>query len=442
MDIKLYFLGGYREQGRSCLVVEAGGRLAVFDAGVKKTVVGGYYGEPPYLDLVDTSRVNAVFISHLHEDHMVMVPALVRRGYNGPVYATSATIELGVKQWYTWAKRFEEDGRRFFTSEDVDNTRKLVKTIGLEEEVDLGWLRAKTHFSGHALGSVAFEIEVEGYKIVYMADTRKGSRVLASPWMPRKADVLITSAAYGDEVLRDEVQEKKFINVVSAALRRNQLVLVPATAVGRAQEVMAVLAAYRDQLPEKVQVLVHESARRGLEVLKKYQAMLNPKFAKMLEEGVLEKDPFTFFGDDEVEDVARMRGVIVLAPDLMLVRGPSRLIAEKLLPTSEMTLVLTGYLAPGTLGRLLAEHRGAGAVSYEGKLIGVRARVERIELKMHLDLADNLELLAGLQEEPRLVILHHGEEPKTTRLALALYKHLPPDHILLPQPPTVFHLKL
>ncbi len=438
--VTLLFLGGFREQGRSCMVVECRGSEVVIDIGIKKVVEEGRYGAPPWIELVDVDRVEALIVSHLHEDHVAMVPALVRRGYSGPIYMTKPTYELGVRYWYSWARVFEEDGRRIYTVEDVDNAKKLVKTVDYGERIYLKHGYFELGPSGHAIGSALIYMEYGGEEILHLADTRIGSRILPNPVIDREARIVVTNASYGDEVLDDALQTDLFMNEVVDALRNGHVVLIPVTAVGRAQETLAILYENLGRLPKSTEILVHESIRRGFETLAKYRKYLRNDFVELMDRGVFFKDPFTYFTDDEVEDIANRRGSVILAPDLMLMRGASRRVFELLAEKPWLTIIITGYQAPGTLGRTLLE-RGGGPLRLGERVVDVRARVRRVELKMHLDLVDNLRVLSkALPRDYRAVVLHHGEEPKSTCLALKLYEHLDPLKIIAPPIPSKLYL--
>ncbi len=440
LAIHMVFLGGFREQGRSSLLVEYSNKSIIIDLGVKKAITPKYYGIPPYLDLVNEDMVEAVIVSHLHEDHIAMVPALIRKGYSGPIYMTKPTYELGLKHWYRWARIFEEDGRKIYTLEDVDVTKKYAKVVDYNNEVYLEHGYFKLMPSGHVVGSSMIYLEYGDESILHLADTRIGSRTQVNPVFSEKARIVVTNASYGGEVLDDGLQAYLFVNRVSESLNNKHIVLVPVTSTGRAQEVLMILYENLDKLPSDTLILVHESIVESLRAMLKYSEYLNKRFVELVTNNTFTKYPFTYFSDEEVEEIARCRGSVVLAPDLMLMEGASRRIFEILAEKPWLTIILTGYQAPGSLGRKLAE--GKKYLFIQGKgVVEVRARVERIELKMHLDLTDNLKaLFKVLTRDYKAIILHHGEEPKSTHLALKLYEYFEPLKVVVPSIPSKLYI--
>lgn len=436
--IELSFLGGYREQGRSCLVLRTPSGDYIFDAGVKKVQSSGKFGEPPYLDLIKSEKVKAVFVSHLHEDHLVMVPALVRMGYQGPVYMSKPTAELGPSQWYKWAKIFEREGRRFFTEEDCDVARKLIRVVDDGDEVHVDDLSVSFHQSGHALGSMYLCIEY-GLRILYTADIDWGSSVLRDPEPPRgEYDIIIANASYGAEVVNREIAEERIAEIISLAVRRGGTVLIPVTPIGRGQE-MVVMLLRKASLLSGLKVFLEKSVVQAFEKLARYNEFLKPSFQDLLSTKEYLKEPFEAFSCDEAEEVASRPGVI-LAPDLMLMECSGR-IFRTLANRSKASVIITGYQAPGTLGRLLLEQKSAGVLRYGDEVIRFDCEVHDVPVRMHFDVRDNVSLVLRNLKENGIVVLHHGEEPKSTHLALYLSKYVDLSRVVVPQVPSTLHIR-
>ncbi|ABL78961.1 MBL fold metallo-hydrolase [Thermofilum pendens] len=437
--MRLVFLGGYREQGRSCLALEHGGRYYVFDVGVKKVYSGGKYGEPPFLGLIDAGKVEAVFVSHLHEDHLAAVPALVRRGFNGPIYMSAPTAELGIKQWYKWTV-LEEDGKPLFTEEDCDEARKMVKTVGDGSVVTSGDVEVAFHQSGHALGSMYMEVSVGGWSMLYAADINRGSSVFRDPApAPSSYDVVIANASYGDRVVDAGVGERRVAALVLETVKRGGTALIPVTAVGRGQETLMILLRSREILGSGAPIFVEKSIAEGVERVAAYEGYVKPEFLEVAKRKPHLAEPFHVFSKDEVDEVARVKPSVVLATDLMLMET-SRRFFEKLREDPSSSVILTGYQAPGTFGRRLLDHREAGAFTFNGEVVRFSCRVYDVPVKMHFDVRDNVELVQRTLKEEGLVVLHHGEEPNSTRLALHLFNYVKPERVVVPQVPSDLYL--
>ena len=441
MDIAIRFLGGFREQGRSCIAIEYRGKVYVLDAGIKK-VYARYYGEPPYLDMIDVDRIECIVVSHLHEDHLVMVPYLVRKGFSGAIYMSKPTYELGRKNLVKWAKIFEEDGRKLYSMEDVDRTWKLVKTVGIGNEICEGDACFRFYRAGHAVGALSIEIEIGGRRILYLADVDRGSRVVKDLDVPtnKSYDLVVINASYGASTLDRYAQEKLFIDTICRYLDNGFSILVPLTAVGRGQETLSILWSYREILGDAT-LFVHRSIMEGFETLSKYPEFVKEEIAELKKSIESWSNVHSFSDAEEIVDDVRRGGKIVLAPDLMLMTGASRKIFETLKDWDRLLVILTGYQAPGTIGRSLLELGKHGVARIGQELVSIRCRVAEVPLKMHFDLSENVALVKQLNVwgEPRIV-LHHGEEPKTLELAHYLSKLITPERIWIPNVPSTYYL--
>ncbi len=436
----LYFLGGYREQGRSCLALEVDNDIYLFDVGIKKTYKEGYYGEPPYIDLIDPSKIKALFISHLHEDHIVMAPYLVKKGLNGPIYMNKPTYELGSKYWYKWAKIFEEDGRKIYTLEDVDETKKLVKIIKEGENIDEHNIRVKFYPSGHALGSTLIDVELSnGYSILYLADIASGSNTLVDPIIPnKKYNIVIINSSYGDKIIDRENSESIFVKQVIDVVRKGGIALVPVTGIGRGQETLSIFLKYIDCVKElkDLMIYIEDTIEKGFDVFKEYQEYMNPWFKKIVKKKIYKKKPIQSFKQDEVNDILKNGPSIILATDLMLM-GFSRKVFMKIKDDPRSAVFLTGYQAPGTFGRKLKDAISSQAFVYDGEVIVFKCKIFVTPIKMHFDLVDNLRTLQKCGgNEIEYIILHHGEEPNSLNLAYYLSKVFEPSRIVLPSVPS------
>ncbi len=435
--LRASILGGFGEQGRSCIQLCDEKHCILLDCGIRKVWHAGYFGVPPRLDLVSPEKIEAVFVSHMHEDHTVCIPILVRRGFRGPIYMTEPTKHYVEKFWRKWAKIFEEDGRKLYTEEDVDDTLSLVKTVKYGDEVREGDFVVKFVEAGHAVGAASLYVSHSKLSFAYLADMSFDSPVVVDPKLLAGYDVVVLNAAYGDKILCREVQESRFIHELGAVLRRGGVALVPTTPVGRAQELLLILRNNLSKLGvDSVRIYVDDSVRKVTEDILKFRDYLKGSFVEIVRSGDLFREPFIYFKREELDDILRNKPCIVVAPDLMLTKGTSLEAFKKICEDSKSGVLLTGYLAPGTLGELLARYGTNSLIEYGGETYRVRCSIHRVELKMHVDFFENLKVLSTVAHERSQILLHHGEEPKTVSLAYALSRYVSPDRIHVVRPGT------
>ena len=380
--------------------------------------------------MVDPENLDAVFVSHLHEDHMAMIPYLVRRGYSEPIYMTRPTRELGVKQWVEWARILEEDGRSLYSVTDAVNAERLIREVRYGDVIEIGDLRITIGLAGHALGSAHFLVEEKkGKKLLYLADVNKGSHVLRDFEEPKtRPDAMIINASYGDNIIDMEATKRKLAEILGHTLLEGS-VLFPVTPTGRAQETLMILYSIRDKIKDTT-IIATEKIRKATETLNKYQGELKETYMEQIRE-VLED--IVFAKEEEILEAAGKPGYIILAEDLMMM-GFSRRIFMEIKDDPRSAVIHTGYKAPGTFARQLVMARNTMCFTWNSEPLVFRTRVYDIPIKMHFDLHDNISLVESMGRP--LLILHHGEEPRSLRLALALSNYVEPKRILLPSTPS------
>ena len=439
-SLAMGFLGGYREQGRSCLLISGTNYRVLIDAGIKKTYSGGRYGEIPYLDLVDPSKLDAVLITHLHEDHFAMVPYLVRKGFNGPIYMTKETLELGIRYWRKWARIFEEDGRKLFRDEDVDEAVKCVRVTRFGNTVEIGDLVARFKVSGHAPGSAYLEVRAGEKNILYLADIARGTNVFRDPDPPEEVsyDVIILNASYGDRIIDRDAMERAISREIAGVVKRGGTALLPVTAMGRGQETLAVLMKYRN-LYSNALILAEDAVLAGFDTLMKHGLTTRVDVLRSLLSRLKSDEFVVVFRREELKEFT-LKGVIVLATDLMLM-GFSQEVFMRIRNDPKSAVIVTGYQAPGTFGRALIEAGDTGVLRFDDRVVQFRCSIKVLPIKTHFDLAENVSLLTRLRAwRSTKLVLHHGEEPNTFRLAQALTRYARYENVVMPNVPSFMYV--
>jgi len=208
----------------------------------------------------DPRKVNAVILSHAHIDHAGNLPNLVRQGFEGPIYATHATADLG-SLMIRDSGRIQESDAEFvnrkraqrgeglieplYTEQDAEKVAGMFKGVDYVEAFEpIPGVIARFYEAGHILGSagVSLEIEEKGRKIRlwFSGDIgRYKLPLLRDPILPDTIDYMIMESTYGDKRHDDpENAFNEFRNVVKLTVERGGKVIVPAFAVGRTQELV------------------------------------------------------------------------------------------------------------------------------------------------------------------------------------------------------------
>lgn len=430
--VRLSFHGAAETVTGSKYLIEAGDARVLVDCGLFQGLKSlrqlNWLPEP-----FPAESVDAVVLTHAHVDHSGQLPLLEKQGFRGPVYCTAATAELTEILLLDAAENQERDAeyanRKGFSKHkpalplyDCRDVRRLLPNLMPTATRSwfplVGPLWARLVQVGHLLGAVMVEIEVRDRKpplrLLFSGDVgRFDAPLYYDPSPPGPCDYLICESTYGDRDHPREAVLDQLAQVVHEALDRGGVIVVPAFAVGRAQQLVYLLRVLIDQkrLPELPVYVDSPMALDATSVYQKYSADHD------LSEGRLAGPESVFRWRNvhlvrTVEESKRINAVagpaVIISSSGMLTGGRVLHHLEQRLPEARNTVLLGGFMAEGTRGRSL--QNGAKWLRIHGRDVPVRAAVAPIScLSGH---ADRDELLRWLEPlpAPRRVFLTHGEK--------------------------------
>ncbi|MEM4593695.1 MAG: beta-CASP ribonuclease aCPSF1, partial [Zestosphaera sp.] len=296
--VRITALGGFQEVGRSSILLETQESKILLDFGYNPSAPT-LKQSMPRLDVanIPVEDIDAVVVTHAHLDHCGLVPLLFKFGYEGPVYATEATRDLMILLQLDLLDISKREGKPLpFDLQDVHKALLHTVTLKYGEVTDIAPdVRLTFYRAGHILGSAIahLHIGVGLHNIVYTSDFKYGkTRLLdeAHTEFPR-VDTLLMESTYGNatQLPRDEA-EAKFVDVINRTLQRKGKVLIPTLAVGRAQEVLAILATAMDEgkIPE-TPVYVEGMINEVTAIHTAYPDLLSSEIRNLINEG---RNPF------------------------------------------------------------------------------------------------------------------------------------------------------
>ncbi|MDH4214891.1 MAG: beta-CASP ribonuclease aCPSF1 [Candidatus Thorarchaeota archaeon] len=439
--IRLVALGGFREVGRSCMLLQTSESSVIIDCGVN---VGAPSKAFPRLDLPELSidNLDAVVITHAHLDHSGMVPFLFKYGYRGPVYMTAPTLNLATLLQLDYIDVAEREGKlRPYRDRDVKET--ILHTIPLNygEVTDIAPdVRLTMHNAGHILGSaiVHFHIGDGQYNMAYTGDFKFGRTRLLEPatfTFPR-LETLIMESTYGhptDKMPPRQDVERKFATIIKRALERGGKVLIPVLAVGRAQEIILVIEdlVSKGRIP-KVPVYIEGMIAQATAIHTTHPEALSKKIREMIfHQGV---NPFLadifvqVDNPEQREEIAEGEPCIIMATSGMLAGGPSVDYFRLLAPDEKNLLVFVSYQGENTMGRRIQKGwKEANMKNREGQttVVPVNLEVATVEgFSGHSDRKQILSFVKRVSPAPERILVAHGEASKTLGLASTIHKAL------------------
>jgi len=429
--IRLTFLGGAREVGRSCLLVETPKSKILVDVGIVAGSSNGY----PILNIPEfnINEIDAIVISHAHLDHIGFIPVIYEMGYNGPLYMTQPTLDLATLLWLDFIDIMQRGASKpLFTIKGVKEAIKRAITLDYEEVTDVSPdVRLTFYNAGHILGSAIVHLHIgDGWhNIVYALDQKFGKTNLLDPAYTnfQRVETLIIESTYGskNDVMppRKEVEEQ-FMQVVNKTMERGGIVLIPSFSVERAQEVMTVLVKHNFLYPIYLDGMIWDA--NGI-----FTAYPEYYGKRMMKEAMSGKDPFLssifkrISSQSEREKAWNDKPCIIISTSGMLNGGPVLEHLKHLAEDPKNTLIFVGYQAEGTLGRKIQKGWREIPIEEDGKIISLKINMEVYTadgLSAHSDRRQLLAYIGNLTAKPKRVFVVHGEEEKATSLSDAIEK--------------------
>ncbi len=438
--VRITALGGFLEVGRSAILVETSESRILLDFGFNPSAPSPRQSMPRLDALgIKPEEIDAVVVTHAHLDHCGLIPFLFKYGYEGPVYTTRATRDLMVLLQYDLMQISEREGRVLpFKKKDV--LKALLHTIPLRygEVTDItSDVRLTLYDAGHILGSAMVHLHIGNglHNIVYTGDFKFGkTRLLnkANTTFPR-VDTLIMESTYGGVVQKSrEEAENEFISLIKKTIERKGKVLIPSLAVGRAQEIMVIIAYAMNsgKLPE-VPVYIEGMINEVTAIHTAYPELLSRELREKIYSG---ENPFMHPAFKIMEDrTARAEIVeseepcIIIATSGMLTGGPAVEYFRLMAPDPKNMLIFVNYQVEGTLGRKVKD--GLKEVNL---IVGDRIETVKIAMEIHAiegfsghsDHRQLLAFLANMNPKPKRIVLNHGEPQAIATLAKSINKKL------------------
>jgi len=435
-DVRLTALGGFKEVGRSAVLLQTRESQVLLDCGINPGAINPLHAFPRLdADQFDLDSLDAVVISHAHLDHCGFLPFLFKYGYDGPVYCSAPTQSLMTLLQLDYLDVASKQGFRApYDQKDVRET--VLHTIplrhGLVTDVAPD-VRLTLHDSGHILGSSLVHIHVgEGlHNIVYTSDYKYGKTMLLEPAATEfpRVETIITESTYGnpqDLMPSREEAEKKFASIVNGTLGQGGKVLIPVPAVGRAQEIMLIIDGYmRQGAIKEAPVFIEGMISEATAIHTAYPEYLAKEVRnRILHEGLnpFQSDYFTVVEHPSArQEIIEGEPSIVIATSGMLEGGPVIEYFKQLASDPNSSLIFVSYQIDGTLGsRVQKGLTETPMINSEGKIevIKVNLKVESIEgFSGHSDRKQIINYISRVTPKPERLIICHGERTKCTNLA-------------------------
>ncbi|MEJ2281270.1 MAG: beta-CASP ribonuclease aCPSF1 [Candidatus Bathyarchaeota archaeon] len=435
-DVRLTALGGFRQVGRSAILVSTRESNVLLDCGINPGSTSSIVAYPR-LDIpeFDLDALDAIVISHAHLDHCGFLPFVFKYGYDGPVYCSAPTSSLMTLLQLDYLDVASKQGTMPpYGQKDVRDT--VMHTIPLRygSVTDIAPdIRLTLHNSGHILGSSVVHLHIgEGlHNLVYTGDYKFGKSMLLEPaiaMFPR-VETIITESTYGatSDVMPTRAEsEEKITSIINETLDRQGKVLIPVPAVGRAQEIMLIIDDYmRRGVLKEAPVFVEGMISEATAIHTAYPEYLAKNVRNsILYEGInpFQSDYFTIVEHPSArEEIVDGDQCIILATSGMLEGGPVIDYFKRLAGDKRNTIIFVSYQIDGTMGsRVQKGLADVPIISSNGKMevTKVEMQVESVRgFSGHSDRRQLINYIQRLRPKPERIIVLHGEKSKSLSMA-------------------------
>lgn len=436
--IKLGFFGAAGEVTGSCYIVRTDRASVMVDMGMhqgEKVADEHNRRLPP----VDLSKIDAVVLTHAHLDHCGRLPLLIKAGYRGPIHCTAATAEVTAIILRDSAHIQEEDFARLmrrvrgnevrveplYRGEDVERTLPLLKKLDYNEVKTIAeGITIKLFDAGHILGAASVQMTVDDGQrkttVVFSGDIGQlDAPILRDPITPTPADVVLLESTYGDHDHRplDETVVE-LLGILREAQATGSKVIIPAFAVGRAQDLIFHIGEFirAGELKNFRVFLDSPMGSAVTDLYARYVDIYDERAKQILAQHMEPLNYPEFQCTQSVEDSKRLNNakgaMAIISANGMCTGGRILHHLRHNLPDPNAHVVIVGYQGFGTLGRRLVD--GVKEVSIFGQHLPVRAKIHTLGgFSAHAGQTGLVNWARPFeQRKPRLFLTHGEDEPR------------------------------
>lgn len=430
--MNISFLGGAREVGGSCILLSIYNKNILLDCGIRQSSSKDTL--PDFKSIQDQGGVDAIIVSHAHMDHIGSLPIISKEYPEARIYTTRMTKDLMKVLLYDSLKimKNREGEIPLYAEGDVISMLNRVFPINYMVEFSIFEnIKLTFYTAGHIAGAACIYITTPEGSLFYSGDfsifSQKTVEGLKVPKL--RPDAAIFESTYGDRLHSNrEVEEEKLIDIINNCIEKKGKMLIPAFALGRAQEVLLIIKkAVNKKILKDTKVYVDGMIKDINRTYKLNPLYLKNSLGKKILRGI---EPFY---DDNIiavdnnklrEEILKDdKPCVIVSSSGMLTGGYSQYYAEKIAPMENGYIVITGYQDEESPGRkllnLLNEEKDKKLYINE-KTVPVNCKVEKVGLSAHSDKYEIKSLIDFLT--PKNIFLVHGNEEVVENLSKELSK--------------------
>ena len=408
--------------------------------------------DPP----IPAREIDAVVLTHAHLDHCGWIPRLVKAGFQGPIYATSATIDLcGIllpdsghlqeedAAFYNKTHKSKHDpALPLYTFHEAQQCLQYFRPVQFREsrqlcpEMSFRFVQA-----GHILGSSMVEVNLkldgQDRRLLFTGDIGRvrdhniapGKLLHSGPVEGETADLLVMESTYGNRQHPTDDPRPQLAALIRKTVERGGTVIVPAFAVERTQKFLFMIKELMEsgQIPRVPVYADSPMAIQAVQIFLRHSEEFSPEARQLIDKygSPLEWTGFTFAATPEESKKINQNQYpsIIVSSSGMVTGGRIQHHLAQRLPDPKNTVIFIGFQAQGTRGATIKS--GAAEVKIYGETIPIRAQIAALEqFSDHADTPELLQWLHTFPRKPAATYLVHGDPAASSQLRDTLAKDL------------------
>lgn len=442
------------EIGANSYYLEIGGRRLVLDCGMHPKNAGeeALPNSKPIAD----QKIDAILISHAHQDHIGTLPVLMRRQPDARVFMTETTAEIGNTLLHNsvnvMTRQREEIGTTLhplFTHRETDRASELWHWCPLRQSLSISGERAPQRETdpltfeffdaGHVLGSAGILLRAQGRTIFYTGDVNFDNQTIMETaiFPEEKIDVLIMECTRGDHAKPANWtragEERRLAEGIDRAFTRGGCVLIPVFALGKTQEVLAMFYRFRrEQLLPEFPIYIGGLSSKMTDIYDRRAHISRRQLPRL--QLMKETAPFVLNGQTIHDAPARAGRIYTLSSGMMTPKTLSNIFARQLVEHSQHSIFFVGYANPESPAGLLRDAHPGGEVTLDPDQPAqrVRCNIEQFQFSAHATRETLIDYAKKLS--PRKIVLVHGDPPAVEWMRATLTVDLPGCDVIVPTP--------
>ncbi|XP_034680838.1 cleavage and polyadenylation specificity factor subunit 3-I-like isoform X3 [Vitis riparia] len=360
------------------------------------------------------------YIPGFHLDHAASLPYFLEKTtFKGRVFMTHATkaiYKLLLSDYVKVSKVSVED--MLYDEQDILRSMDKIEVIDFHQTLEVNGIRFWCYTAGHVLGAAMFMVDIAGVRVLYTGDySREEDRHLRAAEIPQFCpDICIIESTYGVQLHQPRhVREKRFTDVIHSTISQGGRVLIPAYALGRAQELLLILDEYWSNHPELHNFPIYYASPLAKRCMAVYQTYIN-SMNERIRNQFANSNPFDFKHISPLKSIENFNDVgpsVVMASPGGLQSGLSRQLFDMWCSDKKNACVIPGYVVGGTLAKTII-NEPKEVTLMNGLTAPLNMQVHYISFSAHADFAQTSTFLKELM--PPNIILVHGEANEMGRL--------------------------